>query len=1188
MYKTPILIAALLCLTAPLAAQDQPNRPYLLWTQEDIAMLRKAVKNDAWARQAVAELPQPGQRGASPMANLFRYVILQDDKAGQLEKKLLLSGKGNNLEHALRYDCLYDSLSGDEREKLEARFRSSIDRARKAMAGHYPLSRWNNLPNLSYFWIWDIHALAAAIGDKQLCRELFESKYMLKWYLDEYLSDSGFYNEEFSKMFVRTGGMLYWARAMDRLGMGEIGWDYVGKGGATWKGHVQSVIDLTFPRVDLGTDRYHYPRMTMGDAKGSRGLPGYGFQHHLVSGKLTDGSPRRRSFYGGVHLPQWIWLEIAHRKYPDAGFDYFLAQMREAGQDSYIPSLFYGLAPINPDDVEPPAAESHVFAERGLVMLRAEHGRDYWESQAPAVGMRLATPYAHHVQDCFALTGFYGYNRPLFVNRQHSTNYSGVDPGYSNSSRSHSIVRVDFAEPRTIGEVPTANSFGKIAKYAAGFAEGVFPDVKQSRSLVLTREYLLDVSALSSPRPRHYQWIIQAIGRACPDDPTAWTPSRDLRGSLFDLANERSLVTGGDWAVTVTQSSGGAHRKYSGLGDRWFDRRIGVKTTVLGESGTTAYVADAPVVQDSSGKWQGRDRFAYGEDEPAATTIVANRRAKSTVFVALHEPFQDFPKLHEAGLDLKMGGAADELMRKLAEKVPPGSARAEVADGVAAIVIEHDPEQKRVDYIFLDLKKRDKTVASPLAAATARFRQFAFVRKDGSDVTIEGELDALTLVNLPGKIRLHRKGKTETLELESGRLEIGKLDSRRVIVMADVSRSMEMPEEPGALISTQWRPGYSLNLPTGGTGKAKLRLRNISPITADGVIELAGSDGLRLQPERVRLEDFQPGTERDIEVTIQAGSSMVNRLHRVVCRSGQGNLDVQPTVLPVANGMAHVRDMAWPADYTETIFSPRYTAKIYYMQSTATSLLIDPNGYRRSNSAGDTLPQLVRQETDHRGRNRWRGRNFPKFPYFVPVVVSEGDGPAVIYDGGRHAHGTTGGLEQWFTEDWIVVRYREGKEGERIALDWNPSSRKNELADSIKGRRQQLAETLDPGVGIVIDKDGQAHQLDADQLRRNRFRVGRDVPRDGIVALFLRPAGYEYGKAMFYPPGSRLDDQRVLQPADKPMAFTFCAEEELPALAEKWRKAPHTGQATDAQRGRYSGAFMPHRIDSEDPQTQGQ
>lgn len=118
--------------------------------------------------------------------------------------------------------------------------------------------------------------------------------------------------------------------------------------------------------------------------------------------------------------------------------------MREPGRDRYYPSLYFGLTPVDPDKVKLPPAPSGVYPGRGLVVLRAEESSGYWESPSPAVGMRLATPYAHHIQDCFSLTGLYAFNRPIYVNRQHSTNYSGVDPGYSNSCRSHSTVIVDF------------------------------------------------------------------------------------------------------------------------------------------------------------------------------------------------------------------------------------------------------------------------------------------------------------------------------------------------------------------------------------------------------------------------------------------------------------------------------------------------------------------------------------------------------------------------------------------------------------------------------------------------------------------------------------------------------------------------------------------------------------------------
>ena len=40
------------------------------------------------------------------------------------------------------------------------------------------------------------------------------------------------------------------------------------------------------------------------------------------------------------------------------GGDYFLAQMRSVGQSAYVPSLFWGIGPIDPGRVTPPPAPS--------------------------------------------------------------------------------------------------------------------------------------------------------------------------------------------------------------------------------------------------------------------------------------------------------------------------------------------------------------------------------------------------------------------------------------------------------------------------------------------------------------------------------------------------------------------------------------------------------------------------------------------------------------------------------------------------------------------------------------------------------------------------------------------------------------------------------------------------------------
>lgn len=1121
---TMLFVPLLTVCFAAQSATAEEGHPYLLWTKEEAAQLRQTIRNEVWAKKAFAKLPAIDQRGGRLFPNLLRYVVMGDEKAGEHEKKLLLSGKGNAVAAALRYDCLYNLLTPAERKRVEKRLRGRVAGAQKTLRTQRWMNRHNILPNLSYFWIWDTSLIPLALRDKELAREFFESPMSVKWYLDEYLSDSGFYNEEFSKMFVRAGSQLLWARGCDRLGIPEIGWDYRGKQGATWRGHVQSVIRLGFPRVDLGTERYHYPRMTMGDAKGSRGLPGYGLQHSLVKGRLTDGTPHRRGFYGGTHLPQWLWFEIAHKKFPDDGYDYFLAQMREPGADRYIPTLYFGLKPIDADEVDPPAAPSGVYDGRGLVMLRSEQSPEYWEGPWPAVGMRLATPYAHHIQDCFALTGFYAYNRPIFVNRQMSTNYSGVDPGYSNSPRSHSTVIVDFASPRTIGEVSTRKHFGKFTKFAAGRGKGIYRGVDQTRALVLTREYLLDAFRLSSDRPRHYQWIIQTLGHPTPDNAGRFTPSRDLVGHLFDVDSERSLVTDKTWAVTSVQTSGGAHRRFSGLGERWFKRRVGVRTTVLGEEGTNACVARAPVVQDASGKWHGKDRFAHGADEPGGVTMVAVRKKPETVFLAVHEPFEDHARIT----------AVDEIHSK---------------DDVRAVRIEgtNADGEEFIDVVAMALgDSAEKETGVRALSGTLRFTGYGFVRRTGRERPVaEGNAKWI-----PDRKAWRHKATTAS-----------------------------------PIVAAHWMGREALCLATGGKGSAKLRLRNNGPAAIENAtVRLVATGGVKPKPAVINLGAFRPGAEKVVAVTFDASEAQPNRLHSVRLAPGKPALcDVQPARLPVSVGVAHRRDQIWPADFEETLYSPRYVAKYYYMNSAGIALLLDPTGKRRSNSGRIPLPILEKLEKTDKGKTRWRDERVSRFPYFVPVVVKEDkDEPAVIYEAGRHAHGSRSQLAWWFTEDWIVIKYRDGKEGQRIALNWWPGTRKNDLSDSIKGRRESVERKIAPGTVRVMLADGTIVKGGDPADRRRRFDLPKEARGKEIRAVFLRDHGYEYGKTMLYPEGSRIDRGRVIQSADEPMAFTFCTLKEFPEMAKRWAKNPHPGVPTDREKSTYSGAFMPHLITPEE------
>jgi len=1188
----PLLVAVFAAVLTPAApAAEKDEHPFILWTRDEAAATRRTVEREDWAERAYAAAQGERHRGDSLFA-LFRFSVMGDREAGEAEKKVLLDstrGKASGKYiTALRYDCLYPLLSAGERRQVERSFREYVEMGMTSMKDrHY--NRFNWLPNLGYPWYISAHLMAASMRDRELMREIFEGPNGLKWYLDEYLSDSGFYNEEFGKMYNTPDGILLWCRACKRLGMDEMGFGYRGRQGATVRGHIESVLRIGMPRVDLGTSRPHYPRMSMGDAKGARGFPAYGFQHYNVAGWLTHREGGRP--YDRWSLGEWCWFELAHQEWPDAGFDYFLAARRAPDEDRYYPSLLFGLEPIDPKKTSPPSAPSGVYPGRGIVVLRAEEGPEYWKSPAPAVGMRLATPYAHHVQDCFSLTGFYAFNRPIYVNRKHASNYSGVDPGFSNSARSHSTVIVDFAEPKTIGEVPVRHRFEGPFKYVEATAEGIYDGVKQSRALVLTDDYLFDAFRLESDRPRHYQWHLHAVGHVFPQKPGGWTASRDLVGSQFDCGNERSLATDNDWSVEIVQSSGGANRRFSGLGDRWFEQRIGSRVTMLAAPQTTAYHARAPVVWESPGQWRGRDRFCHGEDEPAAALVSAVRKCGKTTFIAVHEPFRDeLPQRARA----EKGGKATH--RRIYVHRMPGPDDDTFCVSVSVLDYDADGDSDRVyeDYIMRRYGADPKEhVTVGRGGVQFRFGEFAFIRETTTKIDAYGELSGIkTFEHVDGR-KLVLNGRPTPMRRVGSNLIWGELEDPPP-PKGPGRTAMAIPR--ATTVAARWIPQSSLCLPTGGSAKRELRIRNIDTQPATGVIRLQSTGGLRIEPAKIGLAKLAAGGEKDFTVSVAGSAQSRNRLSELylfgetkdplyerdgftyVDSDAEPGLIVGRTPLRVAHGVCSKRSQRWPADFAETIYSPRYVAKVYYMDMGAAALLLDPEGFRRTTLEHDSYPQLVKHGTDDRGREGWHADDVPNFPYFITVVVpGRGDEPAHLYEAGEHAHGRTSSVEHWFHEEWIVVRYRRAEPGERIAFDWLPQGRWG-MDETIFGRDPALAEEKMPGKLLVAAPDGKLH----DAGRPDDWPRRADLPREveEIAAVFLRPHGYEYGSAMLYPRGAKREGSYVTQPGELPMGFTFCTEEEFSGLVEKWRNNPPPSEASEEERRIYGAAFMPH---SEEP-----
>ena len=839
--------------------KDVPH-PFILWTKDEAAAICKRLDNDPVAKQQLARTVEMsgGRAGHATLLNLFKYMVLGDAKAGEAEKRQVLgfqnrvpepetaafkeASKGRKWTrggpsfsdrhmrdeqtlNTLRYDVLYDELTARQRAGIESSFRAYID---FHVGGHRPwhpdfhYDRTSWLPNMHWPRAIGTHLMAVALKDPKLIDAMFHSVGGWKWYFDEYISDGRFYNEEFGKYYSNIGTMLMYCQALHRLGLDRYGCGYVGKpaagsgkvGGATMKRFMEMFFDLGYPRTEMPGGMPIYSIVHMGDTPGSvHGINGLGGDvitaGCLPGGRNTDawfGESRMNGPLPKLRLP--MWYEIDHRRWPDAGFDYFLAQLRPPGEDVYLPSLYWGLGPIEAKKVAPPPAPSYVAMERGFAMLRADESPAYWEGPAPAVAMQFGNYYVHYAHDCFSILGYQAFNRPIYTHgwgggggnvvnasiKAHPRGYCGGDP-WHDTVRSYCGVVVDNlkAMPIESGNEGLRNhrirqDLSPLCKFVAGrvkptevadsrwvFNEakdemetvvekvfrGIYGGVDLERALCLTKEYLLDVYWLANTdrngralsQPRRYDWAVHGAGSCKLTRSAGWQQTTELDGSMLyrdanavqppeakgkpvgsDLRDVWKLTPGeAAWSLHILQDCPSGDVAKGGLDKAWFDRKVGVRVSMLGEAGTEVFAARPP----------GAEAARLG-----GATVMVRRTTPATAFVALHEPFEH-------------GDWKIDTFERIAQT--PTAVAVRVA-GRASPISGVAPDD-RVCVAWGDGAGKEITLAGGGESFT--FADYAFVRVGADKVAAAGNLKALQ-VKVAGTPKLIVSGKEAKAAVAGG------------------------------------------------------------------------------------------------------------------------------------------------------------------------------------------------------------------------------------------------------------------------------------------------------------------------------------------------------------------------------------------------------------------------------------
>jgi hypothetical protein len=633
-------------------------------------------------------------------------------------------------------------------------------------------------------------------------------------------------------------------------------------------------LDTAYPMERTGVGPGRIRVATYGD--GATGVRGDGSDH----------------FLSDLHNE----FALAYAASGDERYAPFVAMSR-----NYQPNL-WDRCPLPQGELRFPPAPSEVWPTFGIAMLRSDESPGYWTNpNAIAVLQMMTKGYGHDHRDKFGITLF-GANRLLYPDFL-GIQYERIAMGWTNTPACHNTMMVD--EQDSANAPPAIRSeFAAEAKFLATSATGVFEGVAQTRALVLTGEYLLDLFKASSKVPHTYDYVLNSLGMPRPVQPA---PLPDA-----------TAVSPRYWALDfVVKDEPGNTRSREALGPEWYQHEAKVRVTMAPERDT----------QVCCGIW-GPGKFAerakaihgardvqsrWGDRPPQLGILVARRDGRrSTVFAAAHEPYAN-------------------------ASVPKIRAITRLAETEEAIVVRVDGEGF-TDYAAVAWGTDKQSPLRVLAAAADAKQVFAFRNYAYLRVALSGDLVARggwSGFSIPqGRGRLLLNGKEQPVSAAAGYLMYGELPKPQAIV-AD-------PESPFrlALAPTLART------PRPGQTQVRIALTNTLKQPVTGRLEFDLPAGISAGSQPPVFGPVPLGETVAIPVTLFAGeqaaegrSTIPFRFHY---RVADGSAEVRTQYLPLPT----VVGSSVRADHTRgeiVVDTAGYTARLD-SRSMTTMYLADPDG----------------------------------------------------------------------------------------------------------------------------------------------------------------------------------------------------------------------------------------------------
>jgi hypothetical protein len=858
-----LILAGLCGCRVQAQADDAPahGRPFFMPAQER-TRIRQLIATQEWAKADYARIQGAARKGDGFLA-AFLYALDGDPAYVPIAQKWLLekfgveSGTVKRARGALdnpeffragvpslndvfydvdfrpyvAFDWVYSGLEPAARQEIQEGIRVFMRFKMRSM------DCWTQTPNLVFKPTAVVALAGLAIQDRDLIDWGFHRKpeSRIGGYfpaLNNMLKDGGPWHEAPIYAIAHTDlycmGMVSSYRA---LYDGKDWWTAKAPNGGSPKGLMDYYIDTAYPieRTGHGAGQIRVATYGDGATNANNDLflvnpagPAIDITNALIAAYSASGDPRLAPFVAMI---------------PD-----------------YKPTLI-DRRPL-PEKIEFPSVSSRIWPDFGLGILRAEESPAYWTSDAPVVDQLMTKGYGHEHHDKFSIT-FHGAGRLLYPD-YNAIQYENANIGWTRNTIAHNTLMIDEGDTRNAPPSDVRHAFTPEVKYLATSASGVFEKVDQTRALLLTREYLLDLFQASSPTPRTFDYLLHSFGTPRPAHPELFKPSNALDKRFWLVSDRQAMATDKPWALDfgIKEQPGSRKGKF---GPEWYDHTAAVRVTMAAEPKTLVTFGISGIELGKAVK---------RTFDPLGMLIVRRAGVRQTVFAATHEPY---------------GNAAKPQITAVTMLAQSGSAvlvRVDAADFTDYAAVAFGPQPGTPEH----------ALAAPDDPKTrVAFKDWGYlrVRKD-STVVARGGWSGFSLP--AAKAALTLNGQPARATMAGGYLVFGTLPATQVGQVEPECPFPVTPNAPIARLAQEARRAMAFTV------------KNTLQQSITGALAFELPAGVTVEPAAPQFGPLGPGASAQVQTTFIAGKDAAQgkRLipYRVSYRTEKAAEEICTAALP--------------------------------------------------------------------------------------------------------------------------------------------------------------------------------------------------------------------------------------------------------------------------------------------------